>query len=732
MAEKGTGASQGGGSLLGKLLLPCYTDAGPGTNFVPIIEADQMSEAATEICDNRTSTQKVAQQYVHEDHPFFPSTNTTIRQQSQKQQQQLKQNDQVDRESPRPQSPPPVSRVQMPTRNVSVTSTAPETGTVRFSPSNLASFHSQMEVSVDEEIQDPVDNSTATELQETSTGGMRFQFDGQTVEVSAWDNAAFCKKVAPGVDNGSETGESRDVSQPQLRQKQLPQHHRQWLVSHADKLGNSETELRGVSRENNIMHPLSTALRDSSLFERDSDILSDVNSNVSEYGTVINLGGQAARMAEVDAMAALIEASPHFDYYDNENSQSPITDHPRNPEPDEIVEFGPSLPSLESNNETDNLSLVYDLGQRVSSLPKMQFLPQQQKLPSTKKDPDFHSDGIDSRADGASAMVSATLKRLGTNRNNVGSTNNNTNAKKKFLQLRTNNQAMEQTLSAPPTPGTPNMPPTSRVEDLLKSTLSPKTNLQDPPTILSLRSPGSAVHHLVSSGEGASQRNDSTVINNSTTVIALAASASQRNGREDLHGNSPFDVDLVRRSAETTAVILDKHGAAATAPSRTEHTKQSMTSSLGDMLPGPFRFAQKCMSFDSTLDEQYPIPYLVEKTSAFPRSSSRSPDRQTRTQHRQLIRPSTSWDVGGPSDFSFTQRDHRSNISKMAATPQLRQKQDAFRAEPTRRAGPVFRSAISHEERDQQQRARLQSDFSPSKTSNAVELQTPQVSILVF
>jgi hypothetical protein len=487
-----------------------------------------------------------------------------------------------------------------------------------------------------------------------------------------------------------------------------------------------------VSRDNNIMHPLSTALRDSSLFERDSDILSDVNSNVSEYGTVINLGGQAARMAEVDAMAALIEASPHFDYYDNKNSQRALNDHPRNPEPDDIVEFGPSLPSLEINNENDNLSLVYDLGQPVSSLPKMQFMPQQQTLTSTRKDPDFNSDELHSRADGTSAMVSATLRRLGTNRNNVGSTNDNASAKKKFLQLRSNNHSMEQVLSAPPTPVTPSMPPNSQVEDLLKLTLSPKANLQDPPTIWSLRSPGSTMHHLISSGEGVNQRNDATVINNSTTIVALAVSVSQRNGQEDLHGNSPFDVDLVRRSAETTAVILDKHEAAATTPSRTEHMKQSMTSSLGDMLPGPFRFAQKCMSFDSTLDEQYPIPYPVEKTSAFPRSSSRSPDRQTRTQHRQLIRPSTSWDVGGPSDFSFAQRDHRSNISKMAASPQRWQTQDAFRAEPTRRAGPVFRSATSHEEREQQQRARLQSDFSPSKTSNAVELQTPQVSIVLL
>ena len=60
------------GSLLGKILLPGYTDAGPDSSFKPVQvssmvpasqqadddDDDMMSEAATEIFDNRSITQK--------------------------------------------------------------------------------------------------------------------------------------------------------------------------------------------------------------------------------------------------------------------------------------------------------------------------------------------------------------------------------------------------------------------------------------------------------------------------------------------------------------------------------------------------------------------------------------------------------------------------------------------------------------------------------------------------
>ena len=49
------------GGLLGKLFLPSYTDAGAGTSFRPaatLADVDYMSETATEIHDNRTSTRQ--------------------------------------------------------------------------------------------------------------------------------------------------------------------------------------------------------------------------------------------------------------------------------------------------------------------------------------------------------------------------------------------------------------------------------------------------------------------------------------------------------------------------------------------------------------------------------------------------------------------------------------------------------------------------------------------------
>ena len=49
------------GGILGKLFLPSYTDAGAGTSFRPaatLADVDYMSETATEIHDNRTSTRQ--------------------------------------------------------------------------------------------------------------------------------------------------------------------------------------------------------------------------------------------------------------------------------------------------------------------------------------------------------------------------------------------------------------------------------------------------------------------------------------------------------------------------------------------------------------------------------------------------------------------------------------------------------------------------------------------------
>ena len=56
-----------------------------------------------------------------------------------------------------------------------------------------------------------------------------------------------------------------------------------------------------------------------------SEVLSDVFSTASEMGTVINIG--STRMAEIDAMADLVEAGGSPGGYDNVTAGSHSNDH---------------------------------------------------------------------------------------------------------------------------------------------------------------------------------------------------------------------------------------------------------------------------------------------------------------------------------------------------------------------------------------------------------------------
>ena len=125
-------------NLFGKLLLPGFADAGASTSFHPIsssappatIAEDQLSEAPTEIHDNRTSSLSDRQQkqekeqqllYRQKSHDegnikgFFPTTKPP--------------------KSPRPVSPPIVMRQQLPsssTNSVAGSSVVPETGSYKM------------------------------------------------------------------------------------------------------------------------------------------------------------------------------------------------------------------------------------------------------------------------------------------------------------------------------------------------------------------------------------------------------------------------------------------------------------------------------------------------------------------------------------------------------------------------------------------------------------------------
>eukprot|EP00980_Cylindrotheca_fusiformis_P028015 scaffold22575_cov141-Cylindrotheca_fusiformis.AAC.46 len=149
-----------GGGILGKILLPGYTDAGPDSSFQPVRVAaggahnhyynnvddddDKASEAATEIHDNRTTVPRNHTPIPHhprlarpsprsstnhssggENYGFFPSTKPVPS---------------PPIPSPRPQSPPDLSRRQISTSSVGGTSTVPETGA--FSQEELEQFQS--------------------------------------------------------------------------------------------------------------------------------------------------------------------------------------------------------------------------------------------------------------------------------------------------------------------------------------------------------------------------------------------------------------------------------------------------------------------------------------------------------------------------------------------------------------------------------------------------------------
>ena len=643
------------GGLFEKLLLPGYADAGANVTFRPI-SSDQCSDAATEKIDNTTihllakSRKDERDNKTH--HPFFPSTDASLKLQQQhqlqlehqdheeKKQQQIEDGESQDcSESPRPQSPPTLSRRQMPARSVAGTSTVPETGG-RFDP-NLVNYRQT-------QLHERVTSMDGATARNSGGPGSRFHFypPSEEFEVEDESHNSPNKDGKLHEDDEIDSGESQVVAQDRLRQLSLQDQMQRDI---------------GNLKANNFPIPGSAAMRDTSLFERDSDIMSDVNSTASEMGTVINIGANAARMAEIEEMAALVEASPYFDGY----AYGDTTGHE-----DSETGAAPAMPILE-NSEGDGTSLFYDASNMGESSPSRRIIP-----PYRKSSDPLKGTGIEA---GASAVVSAAIRRIGSGLNS-----------KKFHKSSDDSQP----LTAPPSPGAPGVPPTPRREDLLNFSLNAHESSFDntpaaPPPTFALRSPGSVARQSLSRR---SKFDDFT------------PKFSYKNMQRDPESNRRKWSEDENRGGQ-----LDKK----TRTTRAENNIQ--VPSLGDMLPRPFQFARTCMSFDSTLDEN-PLAYHIDRFDTAHRQ--RTPERPV----RKFLGPSMSWDVDGASSSLGNEFRRRSKPFG------VRHQQDAFRSEPSRHSGPAFHSDADREV-ELQQRARLQSDFSPTKMSNSIELQTPQVSL---
>lgn len=538
-----------GGGILGRILLPGYTDAGPDSSFQPVRVAaggaskqdddDMISEAATEIHDNRTTAQRKQQhdrrrqqqnQPQHapprpsprpnysggENYGFFPSTKPIA--------------------SPRPKSPPNLTRRQASTSSMAGTSTVPETGAC-----------SQEEL----------------ENQE------RFQYWKEEGNEKAGDKGimTLSKEALDAMDEKQRAASGAD-----------------------DALGRD--------------------FRQASLIEND-DAASFVSSTGSEMGTVINVGSD--RFAEIEAMAAMVEANPEFlEVHDEGDEEVPV-----NQLPDKA---SLSLPILEA--KSFNEPTVFPHSKLSPRNAIAQDLGLKMKTTAETNDTGTTTPSINHQQytnnPSTSAMVSAAIRRIGSG-------------------------ITSKTMSAPPTPKTPGVP-VPRVEDLLKSTLTPKRKPRDgehqgvkrAPLSFALRSPGSSA-------------------------------------RYSLHKErTPLTPDFSRTPQSDHA--------------RWQNTQPKAPISPSIMLPG-LKFAQKCFSADQTLDE-YPFPVADD-------GNGEDILRELPRSHRYNLsyRPmqqSQSWDVGHGkhSDAAFRARTNAFGTFRRTASHDdqslLREKMNSDNFSPTK------------------------------------------------
>jgi hypothetical protein len=770
MAEHSSG---GGGGLFGKLLLPGYTDAGASTTFKTINndadsdaddDADQdhdqdlVSEVATEVIDNRTSTQHYfrnnnisnnisnnnSKPEEEEDttlrySPSEPGTTTTAATPTTTGGTTTATDTTTDTDtatdiattmitegegstkygffpstkpptqmsmSPRPVSPPMLMRRQLPTAaqsSVAGTSVVPQTG---------AYEEVQPEQRLKQRLK--LDNENTSIQQQVDKQNNQFQYwneEGNNEDAVA-DNYSNSKIHTLNAAN-LQTIERENAPTP--------------LETCTNSTTDSSTDGGGHSNSN----------RESSLLEKDDTTTTYTNTNThqefgsgsevlstaSEFGTVINIGGQSARLAEVDAMAALIEASPNVEPLLFMQEPSPST----SPIDNELT-----LPQLETTNTTTNNTKSFD---------RRPFLPQSKTKQPTQ------DMGLSRTAAAVTVATAANVTANPTTPLNPTASEMVTAA---IRRIGSGLQKTKASLSAPPTPKTPGVPPAPRVEDLLNlnqlnlnlnlkasttSTLTPRTNPDDhdhdhsttctipsssrtttrttttidplPPSF-ALRSPGSSARQSLSNRNTAQQQQQQQRRAMLRPRFSPAASSSLKQQSMPPRNNNTTNNNYTNNYASDKAT-----------PTTTNTTTTTATTAAMLIPVGPFRLAQKCFSFDSTLDNDH---FVVDADTIQELPPSVRQQQQHQQQHQQqqhqraqqyyhypkspkspALLHSQSWDVGAfRSPPSYYYHHHRS--------------QDHHH---------LHQRTASHSH--ELQRARLHSDFSPTKHSTqTMELQHQQ------
>ena len=612
------------GGLLGKILLPGYADAGANTSFhqsdltINSITLRTMNDedVETEIHDNLTSQRSQYHVLQHQNenhrenltknsnhssggnhatlgesdsgkhHGFFPTTNPGVSRQH--------SHYEASSSSPCPKSPPIVARRQLPTPSVAGTSVIPETG-ARIPPSL-------------ESLRAVPSGEQQSDIASSAVVGQHFLGDNDEQE-----DLILSSRSIENEDPREQRQEGEDAC--------------------------DEESMDTFPSSFNFQN------RNSILMERDSDLISEANSTASEMGTVINLNG--ARMAEIDAMAALIEASP-MGYHESSTEEPSMSD--------ELA-----LPVLESCPPSRN----------QDGTPTLRF-------PANKQAMSLRDLGIEGKSStgSASATVSAAIRRIGSGIHKI--------------------KLHSESHSAPPTPRTPGVQLVPRVEDLLKSTLTPQPeNRSHPPASFALRSPGSAARQSLFESPGVLtprySRQPRLTLSSSSRTPLVYQNTSPTNTIK-----TPLCYSTMTPSSNTKTPLV-YNGAAPSSNTKTPIVNNSKPPQSPNVVPGPFRFAQRCFSFDSTLDELHTTN--DDQVSAFHRPGIRSSSRcQPSLVHSQ------SWDPSRPSRI----RESRSHQGQ------------PFRSPPNNRFHPAFRAT----QEDDNRRSRLHDDFSPSKASSQ-ELQTP-------
>ena len=523
----------GGAGLLGKLLLPGFTDAGANENFkkpaapstnlpqvettesptaeasqdgdgdsdeglmdtIDMNEEDITSEAATELYDNR--------------HPALKKSNPNV--------PSIRQ---LASSAPRatPQSPK-----QQPLSGGN-RGFFPSTTPIRKDPPLFFSSNGGDGRS---------SNSSSPPRQRSSqnTDGSSFEqqkqqpADPPSPPSVTRQQLPISGPIAEGTSDESTSSSGSGIS-ASIRWKARALELQQQTATSEDDDRHSSTTEGTDARNSSLLEESSSSSSNNDDDDNDSTgaAYSDVNSNASEMGTVINLSSSAARMAEVEAMAALIEASPSvFDEgYDPSKPK---------PEHNTAIDEGLELPVLEEEDGTsrDEANLSTDDN-------NMNVTPQEQNdmNMSTIATPGIKGPRHMSTQNSSNinySKASRTLKDLGIHRNLTQTTkaasSSGFDSERLSAAIRRIGSGLHskndngttttsKTISAPTTPKTnyllqresyrDSMEPPS-VQELLQSSVPSTPDRTQPPASFALRSPGSAakMRHIQSAQDQTSR-----------------------------------------------------------------------------------------------------------------------------------------------------------------------------------------------------------------------------------